>query len=130
MRLLVRLMGGSEHSLDAAMAYLNVIFSSAIMIWVFNSLINVILGTGNHRAAGPRKYHTIEVGGGWLGRKPAAAACGARDCPERDRPAASSERCLRMHAPSGGTYARGQLRAERSNCIMCRCSTTDCLDAA
>jgi putative MATE family efflux protein len=40
-------MGGSGHSLNAALTYSNVIFSSAIMIWVFNSLANVIRGTGN-----------------------------------------------------------------------------------
>src|SRR5215472_5728094 len=40
-------MGGSGISLTAALTYSNVIFSSAILIWVFNSLANVIRGTGN-----------------------------------------------------------------------------------
>jgi putative MATE family efflux protein len=40
-------MGGSGPSLAAALTYSNVIFSSAILIWVFNSLANVIRGTGN-----------------------------------------------------------------------------------
>jgi len=40
-------MGGSGRSLTAALTYSNVIFSSAILIWVFNSLANVIRGTGN-----------------------------------------------------------------------------------
>jgi len=40
-------MGGSGLSLMAALTYSNVIFSSAILIWVFNSLANVIRGTGN-----------------------------------------------------------------------------------
>src|SRR5262245_4755101 len=40
-------MGGSGLSLTAALTYSNVIFSSAILIWVFNSLANVIRGTGN-----------------------------------------------------------------------------------
>ncbi|PWT91802.1 MAG: MATE family efflux transporter [Proteobacteria bacterium] len=40
-------MGGSGRSLAAALTYSNVIFSSAILVWVFNSLANVIRGTGN-----------------------------------------------------------------------------------
>src|ERR1700730_5395731 len=40
-------MGGSGPSLKAALTYSNVIFSCAILIWVFNSLANVIRGTGN-----------------------------------------------------------------------------------
>jgi putative MATE family efflux protein len=40
-------MGGSGRSLVAALTYSNVIFSSAILIWLFNSLANVIRGTGN-----------------------------------------------------------------------------------
>ena len=40
-------MGGSGLSLTAALTYSNVVFSSAILIWVFNSLANVIRGTGN-----------------------------------------------------------------------------------
>jgi putative MATE family efflux protein len=40
-------MGGRGRSLTAALTYSNVIFSSAILIWVFNSLANVIRGTGN-----------------------------------------------------------------------------------
>jgi putative MATE family efflux protein len=40
-------MGGSGRSLTAALTYSNVIFSSAILIWMFNSLANVIRGTGN-----------------------------------------------------------------------------------
>jgi putative MATE family efflux protein len=40
-------MGGSGASLTAALTYSNVLFSGAILIWVFNSLANVIRGTGN-----------------------------------------------------------------------------------
>ena len=40
-------MGGSGPSLDAALTYSNVVFSGAILVWVFNSLANVIRGTGN-----------------------------------------------------------------------------------
>jgi MATE family, multidrug efflux pump len=40
-------MGGSGLSLKAALTYSNVIFASAILIWLFNSLANVIRGTGN-----------------------------------------------------------------------------------
>jgi putative MATE family efflux protein len=40
-------LGGSGASLTAALTYSNVVFSGAILIWVFNSLANVIRGTGN-----------------------------------------------------------------------------------
>jgi len=40
-------MGGSGPSLVAALTYSKVIFSCAILVWVFNSLANVIRGTGN-----------------------------------------------------------------------------------
>src|SRR5437899_1736151 len=44
---LYRAMGGSGASLTAALTYSNIVFSGAILIWVFNSLANVIRGTGN-----------------------------------------------------------------------------------
>jgi putative MATE family efflux protein len=40
-------MGGSGASLAAALTYSTVVFSAAILIWIFNSLANVIRGTGN-----------------------------------------------------------------------------------
>jgi MATE family, multidrug efflux pump len=40
-------MGGSGASLEAALTYSNVVFSGAIVLWVYNSLANVIRGTGN-----------------------------------------------------------------------------------
>ncbi len=40
-------MGGRGASLEAAMVYSNVVFSGAVLLWVFNSLANVIRGTGN-----------------------------------------------------------------------------------
>ena len=40
-------MGGSGAVLDAALTYSNVIFSGVILLWLFNSLANVIRGTGN-----------------------------------------------------------------------------------
>jgi putative MATE family efflux protein len=46
-RALYALMGGSGGSLDAAMTYSTVIFVGAILVWLFNSLANVIRGTGN-----------------------------------------------------------------------------------
>jgi putative MATE family efflux protein len=46
-RWLYSAMGGSGASLAAALTYSNVVFSGAILIWVFNSLANVIRGTGN-----------------------------------------------------------------------------------
>src|SRR3989475_4670951 len=50
-RWLYSAMGGSAASLTAALTYSTVVFSGAILIWVFNSLANVIRGTGN--MAGP-----------------------------------------------------------------------------
>jgi putative MATE family efflux protein len=46
-RLLYAAMGGRGPSLDAALTYSNVIFAGAILVWLFNSLANVIRGTGN-----------------------------------------------------------------------------------
>jgi len=40
-------MGGSGASLAAALIYSNVVFAGAILVWLFNSLANVIRGTGN-----------------------------------------------------------------------------------
>jgi putative MATE family efflux protein len=40
-------MGGRGASLAAALTYSNVVFSGAVLIWIFNSLANVIRGTGN-----------------------------------------------------------------------------------
>jgi hypothetical protein len=40
-------MGGRGATLSAGLAYSNVVFSAAILIWVFNSLANVVRGTGN-----------------------------------------------------------------------------------
>ena len=40
-------MGGSGRALEAALTYSNVIFSGVVLIWLFNSLANVIRGTGN-----------------------------------------------------------------------------------
>jgi putative MATE family efflux protein len=41
------LLGGKGASLDAALTYANVVFAGAILVWLFNSLANVIRGTGN-----------------------------------------------------------------------------------
>src|SRR5579864_6844132 len=40
-------MGGTGASLSAALVYSNVVFAGAILVWIFNSLANVIRGTGN-----------------------------------------------------------------------------------
>ena len=40
-------MGGTGASLAAALTYSNVVFAGAILLWLFNSLGNVIRGTGN-----------------------------------------------------------------------------------
>jgi putative MATE family efflux protein len=44
---LYRTMGGNGASLTAALTYSHVLFAGAILLWVFNSLANVIRGTGN-----------------------------------------------------------------------------------
>ena len=46
-RVLYRAMGGSGATLAAALTYSNVVFAGAVLVWVFNSLANVIRGTGN-----------------------------------------------------------------------------------
>jgi Na+-driven multidrug efflux pump len=46
-RWLYGVMGGSGATLDAALTYSNMVFSGAILIWLFNSLANIIRGTGN-----------------------------------------------------------------------------------
>jgi putative MATE family efflux protein len=40
-------LSGRDASLAAALTYSNVVFSAAVMVWIFNSLANVIRGTGN-----------------------------------------------------------------------------------
>ena len=46
-RLLYGAMGGRGKSLDAALTHSSVVFSGAVLIWMFNSLAAVIRGTGN-----------------------------------------------------------------------------------
>src|SRR5262245_41554886 len=46
-RALYSAMGGTGASLDAALAYSDTLFAGAVLIWLFNSLANVIRGTGN-----------------------------------------------------------------------------------
>ncbi|HLY64238.1 MAG TPA: MATE family efflux transporter [Chloroflexota bacterium] len=40
-------LGGRGASLEAALTYSNVVFAGAVLLWLFNSLANVIRGTGN-----------------------------------------------------------------------------------
>src|SRR5262245_9564769 len=40
-------LGGRGGSLAAALAYSNIVFAGAILIWLFNTLANVICGAGN-----------------------------------------------------------------------------------
>jgi len=44
---LYTIMGGSGASLQAALTYSVVVFSGAVLVWLFNSLANVIRGSGN-----------------------------------------------------------------------------------
>jgi putative MATE family efflux protein len=46
-RWLYAAMGGSGASLDAALTYSQVVFAGAVLVWLFNSLSNIIRGTGN-----------------------------------------------------------------------------------
>lgn len=46
-RWLYIVMGGNGRALTAAMTYSSLVFSGAVLIWVFNSLSAVIRGTGN-----------------------------------------------------------------------------------
>jgi putative MATE family efflux protein len=46
-RALYAAMGGVDGSLAAALTYSDTLFGAAILIWLFNSLANVIRGTGN-----------------------------------------------------------------------------------
>jgi len=46
-RALYGAMGGSGAALEAALTYSNVVFSGAVLLWLYNSLANVIRGTGN-----------------------------------------------------------------------------------
>jgi putative MATE family efflux protein len=44
---LYRLLGGSGGALEAALVYSNVVFAGATLLWMFNTLANVLRGTGN-----------------------------------------------------------------------------------
>jgi putative MATE family efflux protein len=46
-RWIYALLGGDGASLTAALAYSDVIFGAAILVWIFNALGNVLRGTGN-----------------------------------------------------------------------------------
>jgi putative MATE family efflux protein len=45
-------MGGNGATLSAALTYSNVVFCGAILVWIFNSLANVVRGTGNMAVPG------------------------------------------------------------------------------
>jgi len=44
---LYRMLGGGGATLEAALVYSNVVFAGATLLWVFNTLANVLRGTGN-----------------------------------------------------------------------------------
>jgi putative MATE family efflux protein len=46
-RPLYRALGGEGASLEAALAYSNVVFGGTVLVWVMNALASVIRGTGN-----------------------------------------------------------------------------------
>src|SRR5207244_2310886 len=68
-RWLYSAMGGSGASLTAALTYSTVVFSGAVLTWVFNSLSNVIRGTGQPNL-------TIAIATGFVGRFGPAAIAG------------------------------------------------------
>ena len=49
-RTLYSALGGDGATLDAALTYSNVVFAGMVLLWVFNSLANVIRGSGNMAA--------------------------------------------------------------------------------
>jgi putative MATE family efflux protein len=46
-RWLYSALGGTGATLDAALSYSNVVFAGIVLLWIFNSLANVIRGSGN-----------------------------------------------------------------------------------
>ena len=46
-RALYSALGGQGATLDAAMTYSNIVFAGMVLLWIFNSLANVIRGSGN-----------------------------------------------------------------------------------
>ena len=44
--MLYRAMGGIEHTLEAALTYLNLVFAGALSCWLLNTLASVVRGTG------------------------------------------------------------------------------------
>ena len=40
-------MGGRDGSLDAALAYSDIVFAGIVLVWLMNALASVIRGTGN-----------------------------------------------------------------------------------
>jgi len=46
-RTIYRAMGGEGASLDAAMAYSNVVFAGNVLLWIMNAFASIIRGTGN-----------------------------------------------------------------------------------
>ena len=43
-------MGGHDGSLDVALTYSNIVFGGIVLVWLFNTLANVIRGTEIGRA--------------------------------------------------------------------------------
>jgi putative MATE family efflux protein len=46
-RALYSALGGQGATLDAALTYSNVVFAGMVLLWIFNSLANIIRGSGN-----------------------------------------------------------------------------------
>ena len=46
-RPLYRALGGEGASLDAALAYSNIVFAGTVLVWLMNALASIIRGTGN-----------------------------------------------------------------------------------
>lgn len=107
-----RTLGGRGASLAAAPTYSNVVFSGAILIWIFNSLANVI------RPCGPGDELRIEsevVAG-----SPAGGCEDSLDWPSRSTWRAHAPRMARLRSlrGPGGTLPGGGVDIAGSQCFQ------------
>ena len=125
-------MGGSGAALEAALTYSNVVFAGAMLLWIYNSLANVIRGTGNMAVpaivtcagvcrAGPAVACLI-FGWGPLPRLGVAGGARRGACVLRRR----QPRPRRLSAFADG--ASCGCRGAAPGCAG-RCSTTSCASA-
>ena len=131
-RWLYTIMGGSGAALQAALTYSVVVFSGAVLVWLFNSLANVIRGSGNMATPARGDVHR---------RRRAHSTLAVSDLRPRTVAAARRRRrrrcgvdLLRRGLPRArGLSALGKKlgAAEVSRCpvSLVRCSATSCASA-